>query len=56
MGHKTQTNKLYIPYSADPLPTLNVHIKTITLKVALCAIFIAKFGLYLLYISKVCHK
>ena len=25
-------------------------------KVALCAIFIAKFGLYLLYISKDCHK
>ena len=27
-----------------------------TLKVALCAIFIVKFGLYLLYISKDCHK
>ena len=25
-------------------------------KVALCAIFIAKFGLYLIYISKDCHK
>ena len=25
-------------------------------KVALCAIFIAKFGLHLLYISKDCHK
>ena len=55
--NKTLYNRMLFETNCkDVLKFSRLHRTNPKFKVALCVIFIAKFGLYPLYISKDCHK